>query len=54
MKCPNCRIELELCEKADCNKAPHWICSGFFGCLFSMPASREEIQQFKWEGNKTS
>ena len=52
MKCPNCHSELELCEKQECNKAPHFICNTFFGCGFSMPATAREIQEFKWEGAK--
>ena len=51
MRCPNCLSELELCENIKiCKKAPHWICSNFFGCGFSMPATAQEIQELKWEG----
>jgi len=50
MRCPDCTSELELCEKPECKKAPHWICSSFFGCGFSMPATQQEIQEYKWNG----
>lgn len=50
MKCPHCLLDMELCEKKECKQAPHWICSAFFGCNFSMPATQGEINAFKWAG----
>lgn len=49
MRCPECTEELELCEKTECSKAPHWVCNSFF-CNFSMPATQKEIQAYRWEG----
>lgn len=50
MRCPECTSEIELCEKTQCSQAPHWTCSSFFGCGFSMPATQKEIQDFRWKG----
>lgn len=48
MICPECQSELELCENPKCEDSPHWACSAFLGCGFSMPATSEEIAEFRW------
>lgn len=46
--CPNCKVEMHICDRKDCPKAPHWVCDDFGGCGLCLPATEDQVQASRW------